>query len=241
MALERATSFGTAAAAYVAARPTYPQVSVRDLLGSEPRDVVDLGAGTGKLTQTLVAAGHRVHAVDPDPAMLAALAEAVPGVPYAIGSASEIPLPDASADAVLAGQAYHWFDAGTALPEIARVLRPGGILGLLWNVRDDRVPWVAAFGQLVGTADAGDADLRPDLPPLFTAASVRWYEHRHVLTVDGLVDLAASRSYVIARPTDERAVLLEEVRALGREVADPDGTIRVPYRLQVWSGEKVGR
>lgn len=241
MALERATSFGAAAAAYVAARPPYPRVSVRDLLGSKPRDVIDLGAGTGKLAQTLVAEGHHVHAVDPDPLMLAALAAQLPGVPCSIGTASQLPRPDASADAVVAGQAYHWFDTGTALPQIARVLRPGGTLGLLWNVRDTRVAWVAAFGELIGTHDAADADLRPTLPPLFTAASVRWYEHRHVLTVDGLADLAASRSNVITRAADERAALLEKVRALGSEVADTDGTVRMPYRLQVWSGIKLAR
>jgi SAM-dependent methyltransferase len=235
----RGTSFGTAAEAYERARPTYPAVAVRDLLGTLPLDVLDLGAGTGKLTRTLVAEGHRVRAVDPDADMLAQLARAVPGIPHDVGSAESLPLEDASLDAVVAAQAYHWFDPATALPEIARVLRPGGLLGLLWNVRDERSPWVARFGELVGREDAGDNIIAPVLTPLFSAAAVRWYEHRQLLTEEGLVDLAASRSNVIGLDEAARTARLEEVAALGREVAE-DGCVRMPYRLQVWSGAKIG-
>ena len=234
----RATSFGAAAGVYESARPGYPAEAVRDLLGPQPLDVLDLGAGTGKLTRTLVAAGHHVRAVDPDAGMLASLATAVPEVPYDVGTAESLPLPDASVDAVVAGQAYHWFDPATALPEIARVLRPDGLLGLLWNVRDDEVPWIYDLGQIMGALDAGDQLEPPALQPVFTEAAVRWYEHVHPLTVDGLVDLAASRSYVIRLPDDERADRLAQVRALGERVAE-GGVVPVAYRLQVWSARKV--
>ena len=100
--------------------------------------VLDLGAGTGKLTATLVALGAEVSAVEPDPAMLTELRRALPAVRARAGSAEAIPLPDASVDAVLAGNALHWFDMAVAAPEIARVLAPGGVLAGLWNVLDDR-------------------------------------------------------------------------------------------------------
>ena len=113
-----------------------------------PVRVADIGAGTGKLTATLVRLGAEVTAVEPDPQMLAELRRAMPAVRSAPGSAEEIPLPDASVDAVLAGQAMHWFDMDRALPEIARVLRPGGVLAGLWNVDDDRVGWVAGLAEI---------------------------------------------------------------------------------------------
>lgn len=233
-----ATSFGAVAGVYERARPGYPVAAVRELLGAGPLDVLDLGAGTGKLTRVVAGLGHRVRAVDPDAAMLAELARAVPDVGCEVGSAEALPMADGSVDAVVAGQAYHWFDPERALPEIARVLRPGGRLGLLWNLRDDRMPWMARFGELAGAADTGDQLDPPAVRPLFGEASVRWYHHTTSLSVDGLVDLAASRSYVLVRPDVERAALLDEVRALAEQIA-VDGAIRVPYRLQVWSAQKA--
>jgi SAM-dependent methyltransferase len=138
------SSFGAAAAAYAEHRPGYAEIAVRWALepvrGRRPLRVLDLGAGTGKLTETLVRLGAEVTAVEPDPGMLAELRRELPSVRSLAGSAEDIPLPDSSADAVLAGQAMHWFDLGRALPEIARVLSPGGVLAALWNVDDDRVP-----------------------------------------------------------------------------------------------------
>ena len=113
-----------------------------------PVRVADIGAGTGKLTATLVRLGADVTAVEPDPQMLAELRRAMPAVRSVPGRAEEVPLPDASVDAVLAGQAMHWFDLDRALPEIARVLRPGGVLAGLWNVDDDRVGWVAELAAI---------------------------------------------------------------------------------------------
>jgi SAM-dependent methyltransferase len=117
--------------------------------------VLDLGAGTGKLTATLVALGAEVTAVEPDPAMLTELRRALPVVRALPGNAEAIPLPDVSVDAVLAGNAMHWFDMAVAGPEIARVLTPGGILAGLWNLLDDRVDWVAGLARVSGSAAIG--------------------------------------------------------------------------------------
>jgi len=153
--LQRAQSFGDVAEAYQQARPTYPRHAVEWVLDAAPgNDVLDLAAGTGKLTRTIIAAGGNVTAVEPLDGMRAQLQAAYPDVPVHAGTAEQIPLDDESVDAVLVGQAFHWFDAGAALDEIARVLRPGGVLGLLWNIRDDSIGWVAELtGTLVMGAD----------------------------------------------------------------------------------------
>src|SRR5580765_520932 len=154
------SSFGVAATAYAEHRPDYAQAAVRWALEPAPGPrVLDLGAGTGKLTATLVALGVEViAAVEPDPAMLAELRRALPAVRALPGSAEAVPLPDASVDAVVAGNAMHWFDMDVAEPEIARVLVPGGILAGLWNVFDDRVDWVAGLERVGGSAAIGRRD-----------------------------------------------------------------------------------
>ena len=147
--LQRAASFGGVAGAYERARPGYPDDAVRWLAGPDPADVVDLGAGTGKLTRSLVALGHRVTAVEPLSEMLVPLRTALPGVNAVEGGAEAIPLSDASVDVVTCAQAFHWFDHGPALVEIARVLRSGGRLTLVWNTRDDSQSWVAELTETV--------------------------------------------------------------------------------------------
>ena len=164
--------------------PGYPEDAVRWLVGEEPRDVVDLGAGTGKLTRVLVALGHRVTAVEPLPEMIARLLEAVPGVTAVEGGAEAIPLPAASADVVTAAQAFHWFDHGPALREIARVLRPGGSLALVWNTRDDREPWVAQLSEeAIGreTVEEGDAAAPVEESGLFGAVERASFPHAQQL------------------------------------------------------------
>ena len=146
-----ASSFAQVADSYERGRPSYPDEAVRWLVGDEPLDVVDLGAGTGKLTSVLVALGHRVTAIEPLPEMLELLPAAAPGAKAVLGNAEVIPLPDAYADVVTAAQAFHWFDLDVALPEIARVLRPDGQLALVWNVRDDSEAWVAQLSELIGS------------------------------------------------------------------------------------------
>ncbi|MCL2554456.1 MAG: class I SAM-dependent methyltransferase [Actinomycetia bacterium] len=155
---QRASSFGAEAAAYAEHRPDYPRDGVNwalapvldrpDTASDAALDILDLGAGTGKLTAVLTGLGHRVTAVEPDPSMLAELRGRVPEARALSGGAEDIPLPDASVDAVLVGQAFHWFDQEKALPEIARVLRPGGVVAALWNSDDDRVGWIAELGRI---------------------------------------------------------------------------------------------
>ena len=147
---ERSLSFGSQAAAYERGRPSYPPEAVDWLLPDGARDVLDLGAGTGKLTSRLIERGLNVVAVDPIAELLDVLRTTLPDTPALSGSAEQIPLPDNSIDAVLVAQAWHWFDPDRAAAEIARVLRPGGRLGLLWNVRDERLGWVKDFGRIVG-------------------------------------------------------------------------------------------
>jgi SAM-dependent methyltransferase len=211
-------SFGSAASAYERGRPPYPKEAVDWLLPPRAWRVLDLGAGTGKLTRQLVERGLEVVAVEPLAEMRAELARAMPGVQILEGIGEAIPLPDGSVDAVLAAQAWHWVDPPRAVPEVARVLRPGGTLGLVWNTRDERVPWVAALTALL--ADAGEAG--PDTGPMdwptvgtpFGKIELLSVEWSHDLPGDAVLDLVASRSYVILLPEKARIALLARVREL---------------------------
>jgi SAM-dependent methyltransferase len=220
----RGSSFGGAAAAYAEHRPDYAQDAVRWALEPAPGPrVLDLGAGTGKLTATLVALGADVTAVDPDPAMLAELHRLLPEVRAMAGSAEAIPLPDASVDAVVAGQALHWFDMAVAGPEIARVLVPGGILAGLWNVDDDRVDWVAGLERVSeGSAsltltrwNARAADIRlaaMDLPALFSPPDRAEFAHGLLRTAESLLATIATHSRLLVMDDEARTALLDRIR-----------------------------
>src|SRR5215475_2957515 len=149
----RAVSFGAVADAYERGRPPYPPTAIDWLLPAGAARVLDLGAGTGKLTRQLAGRGLDVTAVEPSEAMREQLRGAVPGIRSLEGTAERIPLPGGSVDAVLVAQAWHWVDPARAVPEVARVLRPGGQLGLLWNVRDERADWVAALSVILCQSD----------------------------------------------------------------------------------------
>lgn len=208
----QARSFGLAVASYQHGRPGYPQALIGSAVPREARRVLDLGAG--KLTALLVDAGLDVVAVEPDGGMRDRLAAAVPKAAVRAGSAERIPLPDASVDAVVVAQAWHWFDRTTAVPEIARVLAPGGTLSLVWNVRDETEPWAAALGALMHRSARQQIDTAPVLPAPFgppERLEIRW---EHSTTPAGIIDLVASRSYVIALPEAERARLLADVEHL---------------------------
>ncbi|MFF0378353.1 class I SAM-dependent methyltransferase [Actinoplanes missouriensis] len=207
----RAGSFGTAADAYERGRPPYPGKALDWLLpGGEPR-VLDLGAGTGKLSRLVRERGLDVTAVDPSEGMLAELRRVLPDVPALLGSAESIPLPDRSADVVLVAQAWHWVDTARALPEIARVLTPGGRLGLIWNVRDERSDWVRRLGTIIGSAEEGR---EPRMGPPFGPVETTEFEWAHTIAADALLDMVASRSRIILLPADERAAVLAQVRQL---------------------------
>ncbi|NLT55795.1 MAG: methyltransferase domain-containing protein [Actinomycetales bacterium] len=226
------TSFGAVAATYERGRPPYPLTAVDWLLQGSARRVVDLGAGTGKLTRLLRYRGIDVIAVEPAEGMRRQLAASVPGVPILAGTAESIPLAPGSVDAVLVAQAWHWVDPARAVPEVIRVLRPGGWIGLVWNVRDARVPWVAALDRILHRPGDRHAALGvPRLGPGFGPVERYEVEWVHQLPIGALIDLAASRSHVIALPPDERAALLDEVRELLTGKKDPteDGEIPLPY------------
>jgi SAM-dependent methyltransferase len=192
---------------------------------------VDVGAGTGKLTRQLVAAGHDVVAVEPLPEMLSQLRIAVPEARALEGSAEAIPLPDASADAVIAAQAFHWFDHAQALPEIVRVLRPGGVLALVWNMRDDSVEWMARLSELLGAERIEYEGYPSDIVAasgLFEPVEHQTYPFSQRVDGETLRDLVSSRSYVATLTADERARLLGNVDRIYDDVARPDGVI-VPY------------
>ena len=209
----RSLSFGAETAAYERGRPSYPPEAIDWLLPAGARDVLDLGAGTGKLTARLVERVLNVVAVDPIAEMLEVLRSALPGTPALLGTAEEIPLPDNSVDAVLVAQAWHWVDPERAIPEVARVLRPGGRLGLVWNTRDERLGWVKDLGRIIGP-EHDPFSQQVSLPAPFTDSERHQVEWTNYLTPQAVVDLVASRSYCITSPERVRSQVLDEVREL---------------------------
>jgi len=205
-------SFGSEAAAYERGRPSYPPEAIDWLLPAGAMDVLDLGAGTGKLTVRLAERGLSVTAVDPIPEMLDVLRSSLPTVPALLGTAEEIPLPAGSVDAVLVAQAWHWFDVDRACAEVARVLRPGGRLALVWNIRDERLGWVKDLGAIIGLEH--DPTTRSQLSDAFTDVRTHTVEWTSYLTPQALIDLVASRSYCITSPAEVRSRVLDEVREL---------------------------
>jgi SAM-dependent methyltransferase len=235
-----ATAFAEVAGAYERGRPGYPEEAVRWLAGEEQKDVVDLGAGTGKLTRALVALGHRVTAIEPLPEMLELLPAAAPGAFAILGNAEVIPLPDAHADIVTCAQSFHWFDHAVALPEIARVLRPHGRLAFVWNSRDDREPWVTRLSKLIGSESVGrDAGEGPVVESgLFEPIETATFEFEQALDRERLLDLVLSRSYCAKLPPAEREPILKAVGELYDEVVDEDG-VRLPYVTECFRAAKA--
>lgn len=246
-------SFGSAAAEYQRGRPSYPSESVNWLLG-EAETVADIGAGTGKLTQSLLGDNRRVIAVEPDERMLAALAESLPDVDPRLGSGEDLPLDDASVDLLTYGQAWHWVDVSAACAEALRVLAPGGRLGLIWNIRDESVDWVAELTDIItpstaemyvsrllssgaagGAADRGDSASEPLLTSGFATPEHHRTEWVREIDLDQLVDMVSSRSYTIAAEPEVRESMLRQTRELGERVQGADGVIRLPYATHVFT------
>lgn len=221
-----------AAAAYQRGRPPYPAEAIDWLLAGRSRRVLDLGAGTGKLTRQLCDRGLHVVAVEPSAGMREQLALAVPEAQLLAGTAEHIPLDDRSVDAVLVAQAWHWVHAERALPEVARVLVPGGWLGLLWNIRDDSHDWVAELSRVMHRhGDDDNDDPHPLVGPPFGPLERHNVAWRYRLAPEALLDMVSSRSYVITLPPDDRAAVLADVRHLLASHPDLAGRdeIELPY------------
>lgn len=247
-----AQGFSRQAEAYARGRPDYPsELShwLRDALHLAPgKSVVDLGAGTGKFTPLLLSSGATVIAVEPVDAMRAQLSSLLPDVRALSGSAESMSLADASVDAVVCAQAFHWFATSDALQEIRRVLKPGGWLGLIWNVRDSSVPWVEALTEIVRPYEGNTPRFaKGDWKKLFPAdgfgpLGLTRFSYRHTAPADQvIVDRTMSISFIAALPRSEQ----DGIRARLHDLIATDPALRgrdavsFPYRTEAYCCERL--
>lgn len=242
---ERAASFGSVAAEYERARPGYPREAVRWLSGDDAAEVLDVAAGTGKLTTAIDDAGHRVVALEPSVEMLHQLKRQRGSIPAVAGRAEALPFGGETFDLITVAQAFHWFDQSIAVAEFARVLRPGGHLALLWNFRDESVGWVTELSKLIGTEGAQKE--KEDLyEPLASSRRFGPCRHREFtfeqpLDRELLAGLARSRSYVATLPEADRNSVVGDVLRLCDEHPSLAGRagFAMPYRTEVFRAEKI--
>ncbi|HEX5254207.1 MAG TPA: class I SAM-dependent methyltransferase [Mycobacterium sp.] len=248
---ERAMSFGSIAEHYDGLRPHPPHQAVDWLLPPECEVAVDVGAGTGLFTRTLVGRAAQVIAVEPDARMRAVLAGRSPEIRAVEGTGEAIPLPDHSADAVFVSSAWHWMDSERAVPEIGRVLRDGGRFGLIWTSRDRDVDWVRDLDLLPGDdtteADAPDRFRRrhenvvlPD-PQIFHNVARETFAFMRTMTIDDVVALLGTYSRVIIASPDDRAQRLDNARALLTERFPGADAIDVPMQSRCWRADRIAR
>jgi SAM-dependent methyltransferase len=242
---ERARSFGRQAERYERLRPGYPAAAVRAILPHDRQRVADVGAGTGKLSAALAAAGHTVVAVEPDPLMRATLTARIPDVEALSGRSEALPLPDNDVDAVLFGQSWHWTEPDVAAAEARRVLRAGGVLAMLWNIPDATASWVRTLVSHTHPGQDPDPDHFPDPPTLagFRPGSVLRTAWTQALAAPEVAELVGTWSRVSTRAPAERDDLLRAVRDLVRTHPDLAGRteigfpyVCVAYRYQVADG-----
>ncbi|MCW2854146.1 MAG: Methyltransferase protein [Nocardioides sp.] len=244
--LPPARSFGSVADAYDRGRPTYPRDAAAWLTADQPLTVLELAAGTGKLTEQLVALGHDVHATEPDAAMLDVLQRRLPDVRASLTGAEDVPASDSSYDVVVVAQAFHWFDHERALPEIARVLKPGGHLAIVRNDRDERIPWVRKLGRILGSA-GHDVDVDVDVAKVldrsrhFQSAEEQAFKHWQNVDRESIQDLVRSRSDVIAMDDESRAARLAEVLALYDDYGRGMDGMQLPYVTRCFRATVVDR
>ncbi len=242
-----ARGFAAGADAYERGRPDYSSEAierlVRELAIVQGSRVLDLGAGTGKLTRQLVSTGAELLAVEPVPEMREKLAEAVPTAELLDGTAERIPLPDHSVDAVVVGQAFHWFDGARALAEIHRVLRPAGGLGLVWQARDSSRAWVARLDQVIDRHAGAEPRFKSGAwraafaaTALFEPLREAVFEHVHRGDTGTIIDRVASISYIAAMDDRRRGAVLDEVRDLMASAPEVAATavVELPYRSYVY-------
>lgn len=245
----RAASFGDAAAAYARHRPGYPQDAVAWALApgpaatapDEPRRVLDLAAGTGKLTEAVLRCAvpaNRLLAVEPDAQMRAELARLLPDVELRAGSAERIPAADGAFDTVLVAQAFHWFEPDRALTEIARVLRPGGVLAVMGNAPDDSVEWVSALmnasEQERSVRGPGRGFSEVPAHPAFGSQERRRFPWRWPRTVDSWLQTVRTHSWALVSSDEDREAGLAAIRTfLERNPATRGGSFELPWQTVV--------
>ncbi|MGI5503451.1 class I SAM-dependent methyltransferase [Lentzea sp. CA-135723] len=238
----RADSFGAQAEAYAEHRPDYPVAAIRwalEPLGTTERlDVLDLAAGTGKLTSVLCAEGHRVTAVEPNEQMLSELVRRVHGVRALPGHAEHIPVPDQTVDAVFVGTAFHWFDQERALPEIARVLRPGGVLVAMWIVEDPDVEWLSELSEVSeGSVESGrNTPSEIMAHPAFGPADNAVFPHAlRRESPEEVVATTNTYSRMLVIDDEERAAINKKMLAFLRERPETsNGPFDVPLRAEAY-------
>ncbi|KJK38713.1 methyltransferase type 11 [Lentzea aerocolonigenes] len=243
----RADSFGAQAEAYAEHRPDYPVAAIRwalEPLGTSERlDVLDLAAGTGKLTAGLVAEGHRVTAVEPNEQMLSELVRRVHDVRALPGHAEHIPVPDSTVDAVFVATAFHWFDQEKALPEIARVLRPGGVLAAMWLETEDDVPWLKDFQQVSNTSveSQRQSPVKIMAHPLFEAPEHKIFPHVHRRnSPEAAIAWINTHSRMLVIDDEERAEVNDRMLAFLRERPETsNGPFDVPMYSDVFRMVRV--
>lgn len=248
----RATSFGQVAGDYDRVRPGPPDEALDWLVPRDCGVAVDIAAGTGLFTRALYRRVTQVIAVEPDNRMRTVLAARSPGVRAVAGRGEAIPVPDASADAVFVSSAWHWLDPGRAVPEIARVLRNGGRLGVIWTSRDRRADWVAGLdmprdphavrpGEDAGSQLRGRHEVTlPENAPFGNIASVS-FAFTRTMTVGDAVAWLATYSGMITAPVGERAARLARAREVLLRRADGNGMVEIPVRSACWRADRMHR
>ena len=240
---ELARSYEDGGEHYDRIRPGYPAEAIQWLFagvqgpaGEPGARVADIGAGTGKYTRALAAAGYQATAVDPSTDMLRQLQQALPGIPAIAGTAEDTGLPDASMAAATVAQAWHWCDPLAASTELARILRPGGILGLIWNQLDVSVPWVHRYSRIIHAGDVLRPGFRPLVGPEFTpdaSHTTHWFQQ---MTPEDLMELAKSRSYYLSATAPVREKVMANLtwylfEHLGHH---PGEQLELPYLTLSW-------
>ncbi|MGI8433524.1 MAG: class I SAM-dependent methyltransferase [Nocardioidaceae bacterium] len=238
---QRAGTFGSVAAQQAGHRPGYPDEAVAWLVGEIPRRILELGADRGGLTVALSLLGHEVIATDPSAAVLAVLPAAATSVTRVQSRAEDIPLSSSSVDIVVTDQAFHWLDSDQALPEIARVLRPGGEVALVSNDGDRMVPWVRRLFELVDVPSHHELGGEPfDDTDTFVLTGTRRFRHWQTFRREALTGFISSMSAGSTLAPPERANLLTRAEALydsyGR---GPDG-LRIPWVTYCYRARVAG-